>query len=89
MSRDYISIGATPLDEPCQQLGPSYDRDLAFAECRAFARQLKRLWPLGRFSVKGFDHDFGRYYEVVACWDDDARAELAEFARGRREGTGV
>ena len=81
MSRDYINIGSTPADESCQQLGPSYDAALARAECQAFARQLARLWPAGTFGVKGFDHDFGRYYEVVAWWDDESEPAFdAAFA---------
>lgn len=71
--RDYVSIGPTPVDEPCAQLGrDSSERMLA--ECRAFARQLRRQFPAGDFGIKRFDHDFGAYYEVVAYYNPDDRS---------------
>jgi hypothetical protein len=61
--RDYISIGSTPCEESCAQVGqPDYARK-ARAECIRFIQLLRRRFgsePEGAWlSVKAFDHDFG------------------------------
>lgn len=70
---DYLSIGSVPSAEPCIQLGePDYHR-ISRLECSTFAKQLQRTFgepPSGSyFRIKGFDHDFGRYYEVCVVYD--------------------
>ena len=76
MSRDYLTIGSTPADEDCLQLGtPEYTAQAARAECQRFIDLIRAVCgeePEGaRLSVKGFPHDFGTYYEVVCYYDDD------------------
>ena len=82
--RDYVYIGSTPSDEPCQQLGmPSYDGIQARKECVVFISQLRRMFgpePDGaRLAVKIERHDFGSYPEVV-CWFDDEKPESVDYA---------
>ena len=82
--RDYLNIGSVPCDEPCQQVGTDgYNPQLARGECQVFCRQLERLWPAGSFRVKGFDHDFGWYYEVVAEYEAERGSQESE--RGSQE----
>lgn len=83
MSRDYISIGSTPCEEECIGVGEPGARQ----ECQIYARQLKREYPDGTFTMKAFPHDFGTYYEVVAWYgtfgagdgEMDKEAMAAEF----------
>ena len=79
---DYLEIGPTPCDEPCQQVGtPSYDPSLARRECQAFAKQLRRQFgeePEGaRIMVKANSHDFGTYHDVVVKFDASNNAAIA------------
>ncbi len=72
--KDYINIGSSPTGEICAQLGsPGYEA-IANTELRIFANQLRRQFgkpPEGaKIIVKGFEHDFGRYYEVCIAYDD-------------------
>jgi hypothetical protein len=71
---DYLNIGGTPVEETCA--GPS-DPARMRLECRVFKEQLQRLFPEGDFRVKGFPHDFGTYYEVVAYYNDEATTKAA------------
>jgi hypothetical protein len=78
--RDFLNIGSTPTDEPCAQIGSPDYYERARIECRAYANQLKRLFPFGSFVVKSFPHDFGTYFEVVAKYDTDEQEREAAFA---------
>ena len=71
MPEDYLYIGSVPIDEDCAPVGAENYRSKAKRECRAFAKQLKRVFPDGDFRIKEFDHDFGMYLEVVAFFDDE------------------
>lgn len=75
---DYLNIGSTPPEEDCIGVG----RPGAQEECSIYKRQLTREFPEGEFRVKGFEHDFGRYYEVVAMLGDEAQEEAAYAAEG-------
>ena len=70
---NYLTIGSTPHDEPCTQIGdPDYTQK-ARAECKRFAEQIGKHYPEpagGYLQVKSFSHDFGKYYEVVAIFND-------------------
>lgn len=83
MDRDYIDIGPTPADEPCEQLGPNYDESKAKAECRRFIEVIRKALgpePEGaRLSIKANAHDFGTYHEVV-CYFDTDNEKAAEYA---------
>jgi hypothetical protein len=82
--RDYIEIGSSPTDEACAQLGT--DPDFHWKnriECEVFRKQLRRVFgeePEGaNLSIKCFQHDFGRYCEVV-CYFDDKIPESEDYA---------
>ena len=73
--RDYITIGSTPYEEDCAQVGSANYPERSRVECRAFKEQLLRIFgepPEGAdIGVKSFDHDFGTYREVVCYYDED------------------
>ena len=69
---DYLSIGSTPNEEDCAQVGSENYQERARKECRAYMAQIQKHYPEpenGYLKVKGNAHDFGTYYEVVACYD--------------------
>jgi len=72
---DTVSLGCTPAEEPCEQLGPHYDELHARQECRAFITQLRRVFgaePFGaRLRITSNAHDFGVYLEVECQFDAD------------------
>lgn len=70
----HTNFGPGPADETCAQIGSADYAIRAAAECKAWIAQLKRVYATAHqgkpfpavFMVKGFDHDFGTYYEVTA-----------------------
>lgn len=82
--RDCISIGPSPCGESCAQLGkdPDYSKK-AKAECIRFVEAIRKKLgdePEGAYLVvKGFDHDFGRYYEVCVVFDNEKQGAV-EYA---------
>lgn len=88
--RDCIEIGCTPSGEECEQLGPNYDRSKAIRECRAYARQIHRIFPELEnhdkvwLRLKSEYHDFGTYTEVAVSFDldDEASVDLAYRIEG-------
>ena len=79
--RDYLTLGPTPADESCQQVGtPNYSSQEALRESRIYINQLERVFgppPEGsRLTIKSFPHDFGSYSEVVVYFDDTVEASL-------------
>ena len=88
--KDFLNIGSTPPAEDCEQLGPDYDVQKAKEECQRYIDLLRKTLgdePEGaRLAIKGFDHDFGRYYEVVCYYYDDNQ-ESVDYAY-RCEGEG-
>lgn len=79
---DFINIGSTPAEEDCFGVG----NPLAQQECKLFMAQLEREFPAGYFAVKGFPHDFGRYYEVVAYLSENEADEDQNQAAYDAEG---
>ena len=85
--REYITLGPTPCEEACAQVGSdnySIDSD---HECRRYIQLLIKLFPDTpeyynshmTFTKKGFPHDFGTYHEVVVWYDTD-NEESVKFA---------
>lgn len=75
---NYIELGPVPYGENCEQVGTEgYDPQKAIRECRAYANQLKRIWPDGDFRVKAFHHDFGTYHEVCAFYSNEHEENIA------------
>ncbi len=83
MARDYLSLGSTPADENCAQVGESDYHERTQQEGRAYIAQLRRQFgeePYGcRFKLKAFPHDFGTYHEVCIEYLDDV-PESVEYA---------
>jgi len=79
---DYMTIGSSPVEESCAQVGSDDYSKKSRIECRVFKHQLKRLFPDGTFGIKTFPHDFGSYSEVVAYFDaDNAESGLSPGAK--------
>lgn len=79
---DFLNIGSTPHDEDCAQVGSDDYAKRARKECNAFMAQIQKHYPEpdnGYLKVKGFSHDFGTYYEVVACYDPE-NTEASKWA---------
>lgn len=76
--QDYLSIGSVPSGEDCAQVGEEDYHVKAITECRRFLDLIKRTVgepPEGaKLGIKGFEHDFGTYYEVVVYYDVDDEA---------------
>lgn len=72
---NYFTLGPTPREKSCTCVGEDDYVQRAQKECRRFIALLRKKFgpePEGsRFAVKGFLHDFGTYYEVVICFDED------------------
>ena len=72
---NYFVLGPTPGDEHCACVGEEHYEPRARKECRRFIALLRKQFgpePEGaRFTVKSFPHDFGPYYEVAICFDED------------------
>lgn len=71
--REYMTLGPTPCDEPCEQLGPQYSAERARAEVRVYCAQLVRQFgecDRITFGIKREGHDFGTYYEAAVYYDD-------------------
>ena len=72
--KDYVSIGSTPSNEACAQVGSDGYCIKSRIECVVFANQLLRMFPDtpegAHVGTKSFPHDFGTYYEVVVKYED-------------------
>lgn len=81
--KDYISIGSTPRDEPCAQVGDPEYREKALTECQRFIQLLRQTFgpePRGAWlTTKWFLHDFGEYLEVVCYFTAEIEASV-EYA---------
>lgn len=81
--KDWLSIGSSPIEEDCAQVGSENYAERAKEECRRFIELIRKKVgeePYGAsLAVKGFNHDFGRYYEVV-CYFEDTNEEAINYA---------
>jgi hypothetical protein len=79
----HVTLGATPCDEPCEQVGPDFRPHVAQAECERFIALIRsKVGPEpngAKLKVKWFSHDFGRYPEVIVVYDEN-NPEAEEFA---------
>jgi hypothetical protein len=88
MSRYYVEIGGSPVDEQCAQIGPDQHPD-GFAnnklECRAYIAALRAKYgqepPGCMYRVKVSEHDFGPYAEVVISYNPRDSVSQAYAAR--------
>lgn len=91
---DYLTLGASPCNESCAQVGQPDYPERSRAECRAWLHQLERALPYpsddvpAYFTVKTFAHDFGSYREVVVKYDpgNDAACTFAFAAEEETPG---
>lgn len=78
---DYLTLGTTPPNEPCAQVGEADYGYKARTEGNRWIKQLKAKFgepPEGaRFGIKGFPHDFGTYYEVCIFYSGREAMEYA------------
>lgn len=80
--REYLTLGPTPVDEKCAQMGRDDFWEESEKECKRYIELLKKKFgktmPYGcSFRTKSFDHDFGMYREVCVFYDDEDNVGLA------------
>ena len=72
MAREQISLGSSPWDESCAQVGTPQYLFYAERECQRYVEQLTRQSPPpagASLLVTHNPHDFGTYLDVVADFD--------------------
>jgi hypothetical protein len=73
--RDYLTIGSTPPEEECAQVGSENYRKRAIAEIRRYRELLINTCgepPAGtELKAKWNPHDFGEYVELVVEYDEN------------------
>jgi len=78
---DYLNLGPTPSDESCAQVGDEGYELKAREECKRFITALRKKFgpePSGaQLKTRGFNHDFGRYYEVIVTYRDQESFDYA------------
>ena len=88
---DYLNLGPTPAEEPCAQVGEEGYELRAREECKRFIDALRRKFgpePKGaKLKVRGFDHDFGRYLEVICVYTDQESFDYALMLESDAPGT--
>lgn len=89
MSTDYITIGSTPCEEECAQVGCEDYRRKAMDEGKRFIRDIRlKLGPEpegARLTIRGFPHDFGTYYEVCCIFEVENEEATAYALRCEAE----
>ena len=86
-NHDTITLGTTPADEPCAQVGHSLYRELCRIERNAFRAQIERHYPRPdaltdadvRIRVQANAHDFGIYFDLEIVYDGSNPAAV-EYA---------
>ena len=80
---EYLTLGPTPAEEDCAQVGSDDYRARSRRESSAYINQLRRQFgpePIGALlAAKSFPHDFGSYTEVVVKFDTN-NPEAVEYA---------
>jgi len=95
-----LEIGPVRSEENCAQAGDEDYQKKARAECRAYARQVERHYPVpegANVQVKRFPHDFGCYFEVAisgpAEWvhevEEDPKRALRNWDEQARSALGL
>lgn len=77
---EHLTLGSSPLEEDCAQVGSTNYYERAQVECGQFIKAIRRkhgIEPDGaQMSIKGHAHDFGRYYEVEVMYDVDSKVAI-------------
>ena len=78
MARDFINIGPCPPGEDTTQIAAG--SSAMKAECLRYILLLRDWFgqepEKAQLAVKGFQHDFGTYYEVVCYYDSEDEASV-------------
>lgn len=78
--KDYISIGPSPVEEDCVQLGDPDYRSKARKECVRFIELIRKVKGpeagSARLAITSNPHDFGTYLDVVCYYDDEDEAGM-------------
>jgi hypothetical protein len=86
MAKQHISLGATPAEESCAQVGTDGYELLARNECRRYLKLLRDVYVAAHGAMhEGLNlriasnaHDFGSYLDVIVEFDvDDESASNA------------
>lgn len=87
--RHFFTLGSTPIEEDCAQVGEPDYRRRALHECWQFIQLLRDTFgpePEGtELRTKSFEHDFGMYYEAVCYFDTDLPASIDYASRCESE----
>ena len=79
----YLSIGSSPCDEDCVQVGEEDYWARMLLECKKFKELIHQSCgspPVGaRLIIKTFQHDFGKYAEVCVEFEEGNK-EATEYA---------
>ena len=80
---DEVSLGSTPSAEECAQVGTNDYHELTKMEIRAYANQIKRMFPNMpqgvSLKIQKNPHDFGTYHELAIKFESD-NEEASNFA---------
>ena len=80
---DYLTIGSSPCEEDCAQVGTEDYRRRSILESNAFIQLIRDslgLEPTGaKLGIKWFPHDFGSYSEVVVHYNETME-DAVEYA---------
>lgn len=85
---DYLTLGSTPYDEDCAQVGSETYYEMMKKETAAYIHQLYRIYnkryPAAEQAIiiyrKSFPHDFGSYHEVCAVYNENNRTSCEQAA---------
>lgn len=78
---EWLELDPTPANEPCQQVGPKYNRQLAFIEAKIFVRQLQEQFPNHcdiEYRIKTHTSGDYSYYEIRIVYDDDCEVSIEQ-----------
>lgn len=82
MSKEYISLGTTPIEETCSQVGEENYYQKGIEEGLKFITQLEKEFgqpPQGaKFKLMDCPHDFGNYVDLI-CEYDPANLEACQY----------
>src|SRR5687767_9430189 len=77
---EHLSIGPTPAEESCEQLGPNYQEEKAKTECNRFIEGLRKYFgnePVGaKLHIHRNSHDFGTYLEVCVQFNENNKEAI-------------
>lgn len=74
---EYLELGSAPTEEECVQVSDKVDYIPAMREeLIRYRKLLEKMFPSCYFSIMWFDHDFGRYGEVVVRFNPDNEEEV-------------